>query len=47
MWWGINVDKLINKIKDNSAVVGIMGLGYVGFPLAIAFAKKFVTIQPI
>jgi UDP-N-acetyl-D-glucosamine dehydrogenase len=42
--WGINVEKLINKIKDNSVVIGIMGLGYVGFPLAMAFAKKFNVI---
>jgi len=42
--WGINVEKLINKIKDNSIVIGIMGLGYVGLPLAMAFAKKFNVI---
>ena len=44
MGWGINVDKLISKINDNSAVVGIMGLGYVGLPLAMVFAKKFNVI---
>ena len=30
--------KLKNKIDDKSAVVGIIGLGYVGVPLAMAFA---------
>lgn len=30
---------LLNKIKDKSAVVGIVGLGYVGLPLAVEFAK--------
>lgn len=38
------MDKLISKINDNSAVVGIMGLGYVGLPLAMVFAKKFNVI---
>ena len=37
------MDHLIQKIKNNSACVGIIGLGYVGLPLAIAFSKKFDT----
>ena len=32
--------KLLNKIKDKSAVVGIIGMGYVGLPLALEFASK-------
>jgi UDP-N-acetyl-D-glucosamine dehydrogenase len=31
---------LSEKIKTKSAKVGIIGLGYVGLPLAVAFAKK-------
>lgn len=31
--------ELLGKIKDKSAVVGIVGLGYVGLPLAVEFAK--------
>lgn len=31
---------LIKKIKDKKAVVGVIGLGYVGLPLAILIAKK-------
>ena len=31
-----NLDR---KLKDKSAVVGIVGLGYVGLPLALAFAE--------
>lgn len=31
--------ELMNKIQDKSAVVGIVGLGYVGLPLAVEFAK--------
>ena len=26
---------LLDKIKDHSAVIGVIGLGYVGLPLAI------------
>jgi UDP-N-acetyl-D-glucosamine dehydrogenase len=37
--------KLLSKINDNSAVIGIIGLGYVGLPLALEFSKKgFKTI---
>lgn len=31
---------LKNKIKTRKAKIGIIGLGYVGLPLAVAFAKK-------
>jgi len=31
--------KLINKLTDKSAVIGIVGLGYVGIPLAIRYAE--------
>ena len=30
---------LIEKIVSRDAVVGIIGLGYVGLPLAMAFAE--------
>lgn len=33
-------DSFIQKVTDRKAVVGIIGLGYVGLPLAIAFAKS-------
>ena len=36
---------LLEKISNNSAVIGIIGLGYVGLPLALEFAKKgFSTV---
>lgn len=36
--------KLLEKIEKNEAVVGIVGLGYVGLPLAVAFAKKGINV---
>ncbi len=32
--------ELLNKIHDKSAVIGIIGLGYVGLPLGLEFALK-------
>ena len=32
-------DTLLGKLVDHSAVVGVVGLGYVGLPLAMEFAK--------
>jgi len=38
-------DQLISKINSKTAVVGIIGLGYVGLPLALEFSKNgFKTI---
>jgi len=34
---------LLSKITDQSAEIGIIGQGYVGLPLAMAFAKKFTV----
>ena len=31
---------LLKRIKDNTAVIGVIGMGYVGLPLVIAFADK-------
>jgi UDP-N-acetyl-D-glucosamine dehydrogenase len=31
--------RLLDKIKDHSAVIGVVGLGYVGLPLAVLQAK--------
>lgn len=31
--------RLLDKIADRSAVLGVVGLGYVGLPLAVEFAK--------
>jgi UDP-N-acetyl-D-glucosamine dehydrogenase len=32
-------DELLSKIRDRRAVVGVVGLGYVGLPLAMEFAR--------
>lgn len=32
-------DRLLEKLADRSACIGVVGLGYVGLPLAIEFAK--------
>lgn len=32
-------EQLLNKLADRSARIGIVGLGYVGLPLAVAFAE--------
>ncbi|HRY81147.1 MAG TPA: nucleotide sugar dehydrogenase, partial [Spirochaetia bacterium] len=37
-------DSILKKISDRSVVVGVIGLGYVGLPLAVAFARKGVTV---
>ena len=31
---------LITKIQSKDAVIGVVGLGYVGLPLILAFAAK-------
>jgi UDP-N-acetyl-D-glucosamine dehydrogenase len=36
----LNKDKLIYKINNKTAAIGIIGLGYVGLPLAVEFAKS-------
>ncbi|MFO7586071.1 MAG: 3-hydroxyacyl-CoA dehydrogenase NAD-binding domain-containing protein, partial [Anaerolineales bacterium] len=33
-------DKLIQKLQDKTAKIGILGMGYVGMPLAVVFAEK-------
>jgi len=37
-------EQLLEKIADGSAVVGVVGLGYVGLPLAMEFAKAGFTV---
>ena len=39
-----NKQQILNKIKTNSEIVGIIGLGYVGLPLAVNFAEAGVKV---
>ena len=36
--------QILNKIQNNKEVVGIVGLGYVGLPLAVSFAEVGVHV---
>ena len=38
------MEQLINKINNKEALVGIMGLGYVGLPLAVMFAEAGLPV---
>jgi UDP-N-acetyl-D-glucosamine dehydrogenase len=38
------MEELKRKISDKSALVGILGLGYVGLPLAVAFAEAGLRV---
>lgn len=35
---------MLNKIQDGSIKLAVIGLGYVGLPLAVQFGKKFDTV---
>ncbi len=42
--------KLIDRLKNHDAVVSILGLGYVGLPLAVVFAEagyKVLGVDPV
>ena len=34
--------ELENLLEEKKAIIGIIGLGYVGLPLAVAFGKKYI-----
>jgi UDP-N-acetyl-D-glucosamine dehydrogenase len=38
---------LIDQIESRSAVVGVVGLGYVGLPVAVAFAEAGFTVAAV
>ncbi|MFH1699479.1 MAG: nucleotide sugar dehydrogenase [Candidatus Zixiibacteriota bacterium] len=40
-------NKILDKIKDKSARIGIIGLGYVGLPLAVEFAESGYNVTGI
>ncbi len=45
-----NKTTLMNRLNDHTAVVSVLGLGYVGLPLAVVFAEagfKVVGVDPV
>ena len=36
--------KLYNKLVDREATLSLIGLGYVGMPIAVSFAKKGINV---
>jgi UDP-N-acetyl-D-glucosamine dehydrogenase len=38
------MSQLENKLRDKTAVIGVVGLGYVGLPLAVAFAQAGLKV---
>jgi UDP-N-acetyl-D-glucosamine dehydrogenase len=40
----IHKETLLQKFNDRSATIGIIGLGYVGLPLAVSFAEAGFTV---
>ena len=38
------MEKILNKINNNSLQVGVIGLGYVGLPLAVSFATAGIRV---
>jgi UDP-N-acetyl-D-glucosamine dehydrogenase len=39
-----NHEILLQKIADKTVIIGVIGLGYVGLPLAVTFARNGVTV---
>src|SRR5437762_10164019 len=39
-----NVDALVARFRDRSAKIGVIGLGYVGLPLARTIAERGFTV---
>ena len=38
------IEKIKKKLLSKKSIIGIIGLGYVGLPLAESFSKKFTVI---
>ena len=39
-----HIQQILKKIKENTEVIGIIGLGYVGLPLAVNFAEAGIKV---
>ena len=42
-----NAEQLLDRIQSRRARVGVIGLGYVGLPLAVEFARNGLTCTGI
>jgi len=40
----VAIDKLRRRIKNHQSTIGIIGLGYVGLPLAIRFSEESFNV---
>ena len=36
--------EILKRIEERKAILGVIGLGYVGLPLAVEFGKKYKVI---
>jgi UDP-N-acetyl-D-glucosamine dehydrogenase len=39
-----NMEKILKKVSDKTIKIGVIGLGYVGLPLAVTFARKGICV---
>ncbi len=39
-----NFERVMERVNEKTLIVGVIGLGYVGLPLAVTFAKKGVSV---
>jgi hypothetical protein len=39
------LETIIQKISDKTVTIGVIGLGYVGLPLAVTFARNGVGLR--
>ena len=40
-----NHQQLVERIRARTASIGVIGLGYVGLPLAVEFARQGFTVS--
>ena len=39
------MSQLQDKLEGNTAIIGVIGLGYVGLPLAVSFARSGLILD--
>ena len=43
----LSADSITRRLRDRTAKVGVIGLGYVGLPLAVEFADAGLQVVPV